>query len=73
MSIEVSMRREPAINHANAYVVYVSYDGVRHHHIVWTGDDGRGLWEDGVQVAGRNQFCAGARPAEEICRFYQEY
>lgn len=69
--IEVSMRRDTKIGHANAYLVTVIYDGIREHHVVWTGSDGTGLWEDGVQIAGRFEFSAGARPAEEISRFYQ--
>lgn len=70
MQRKVSVRQAGDIDHTNAYAVTVTEFDETTEHVVWTGNDGKGLWIDGHQVEGRSQFSAGKNASAAIRRYF---
>jgi hypothetical protein len=71
MNTKISVKQAVAIDHTNAYLVTVANDLIgTEQYVVWTGNDGKGLWLDEKQIEGRAQFDAGKNPREAIRRYF---
>lgn len=71
-SVKVSVHASTTIDQPNAHTVFIERGQLEESFVAWTNEKGNGLWLDGKQVVGTDQFSAGKNAREAIRRYFQK-